>query len=351
MAATPRLINPADLSRFLVDLLTTVGVSNTNAAMMAEVFTWANLRGVDSHGVARIPRYVELFDSGEANKKPNIVETKPKPAVIQMDADFAPGPVALSRAVDLAVELAHEQGVGWVQVKHTVHAGAIGYYVERAAKQGVVGIGMLAGMPNMAYPGAKGPAVATSPFAVGVPAGNASPFLLDMATATIALGKIKQFKIKGLPLPENAAVTAEGIPTTDASEAKMPLPLGGMKGAGLSLAFELLTSVLSGSPIVAPFHAKAEGAKRHRQNAVIIALDPSVFGDPDMFGAAVAQTMDSIRNLEAVDANNPVGVPGDRGGAVAAKRSASGIPIPEKTWNELAQLSEKFGLTLPAEQS
>lgn len=348
MAKTPRLVNANELKQFLVNLLSTVGISTQNAKSMADVFIWANLRGVDSHGVARIPRYIELFESGEANKAPNMVEQQPKPSVINIDADFAPGPVAISRAVDLAAKLAKQQGVGWVQVKHTVHAGAIGYYVERAANLGVVGIAMLAGMPNMAYPGAKGPAVATSPFAVGIPAKGTSPFLLDMATATIALGKIKQYKIKGLPLPENAAVTAEGIPTTDASEAKMPLPLGGMKGAGMSLAFELMTSVLVGSPIVAPFHAKAEGAKKHRQNAVIICVDPAVFGDPDIFGAAVADTMQSIRNLEPLDTDSPVGVPGDRGSAIALQRAANGIPVPNATWDNLEALAKKYELKLPS---
>lgn len=344
MPPVKKRVDVNDLKTFVVDLLTAYDVNPEHAKSMADVFTWANLRGVDSHGVARVARYIELFDKGDANRTPDMVNHALRPALNMIDADFAPGAVAMTRGVDLAVDLAKTQGVGWVQVKNTVHAGAMGYYVERLANAGMVGIVMLAGMPNMAYPGARPAAVATSPFAVGVPSKDGAPFLLDMATATIALGKIKQYKIRGEALPENSAVTAEGLPTTDASLAKMPLPLGGMKGAGMSLAFELLTSVLSGGPVVSPIHNKVEGAKRHRQNAVVIAVDPAAFGDPDTFQAAVADTMASIRGLAPVDPDETVGVPGDRGGAIAQTRGSKGIPLPEPTLNELAELATAKGV-------
>jgi ureidoglycolate dehydrogenase (NAD+) len=346
--AAPQGIDASDLRRFVGELLVANGVDKASAAQMAEVFLWANLRGVDSHGVARVPRYLELFDSGEANRAPSIKERRLRPGVAMIAADYAPGAVALGRGTDLACQMAAEQGVAWVSVRETVHAGAMGYYVERAARAGMIGIVMLAGMPNMGWPGAKGAAVATSPLAIGIP-GDDGPFLLDMATAMIALGKINQYKIKGLPLPEGAAVTAEGVPTTDAALAKMPLPLGGMKGAGMSLAFELVTSVLSGVPVVAPLHARAEGAKRHRQNAVIIALDPSAFGDAAAIRRSVTATLGSIRGLTPLDPAEPVAVPGDRGAATAKKRVAKGVPIPKATWDELAALAEKFRIAPPQE--
>lgn len=115
-------------------------------------------------------------------------------------------------------------------------------------------------MPNMGYTGVKGAAVATSLLAVAVPADAQAPLVLDMATATIALGKIRQARASGTPLPEGAAATADGTPTTDPEQAVMPLPLGGAKGSGMSIAFELLTSVLVGAPIFASFHSDDPGA-------------------------------------------------------------------------------------------
>lgn len=345
--AEPRKIAHGDLRAFIETTFAKVGMNASDSAAMADVFLWANLRGVDSHGVSRVPRYVELFESGEANLKAQIGIEKLRPALALVSADHAPGPVALTKGMQLAIEIAREQGVGWVQVKETVHAGALGYYTERAADAGMVGLGFLAGMPNMAYPGARGSAVATSPFAITVPAKDHAPFSLDMATATIALGKINQYKMKGLQLPPDSAVTADGVPTTDPAEAKMPLPMGGIKGAGMSLGFELLTSVLAGVPIVAPFHAKTEGAKRHRQNAVLMAVDAAAFGDAEAYAASVARTLAAITGLSPLDEAAPVSVPGERGAKTAAKRKAEGIPLPGGTWKSLTEMAEKLGLDLP----
>jgi ureidoglycolate dehydrogenase (NAD+) len=343
--AEPSKVAASALRAFIEKTFTTVGMSADDAAAMADVFLWANLRGVDSHGVARVPRYVELFASGEANLNAEIRVDRPRPGVAFVSADHAPGPVALSKGMQCAIDIAREQGVGWVQVKETVHAGALGYYTELAANQGMIGLGFLAGMPNMAYPGARGAAVATSPFAVTVPAGDRAPFSLDMATAMIALGKINQYKMKGLQLPPDSAVTADGTPTTDPAEAKMPLPLGGIKGAGMSLGFELLTSVLAGVPIVAPFHG--EGNKRHRQNAVLIAVDPAAFGDGGAYATAVAETLSAITGLTPLDEAAPVSVPGERGTRTAQARSDVGVPLPKGTWTALGEMAEKLGIELP----
>jgi ureidoglycolate dehydrogenase (NAD+) len=344
MPPAPIRVAADALDDFSRRLLTADGVDTTHAARMAEVFVWANLRGVDSHGVARLPRYLELFASGEANRTPNMVVSRPRPAVALIDADHAPGAVAMGQAVDLAIAIARDEGAAWVQVRHTVHAGAVGAYAEAAARAGMVGLVMLAGMPNMAWPGVQGAAVATSPIAIGVPAAGGAPFLLDMATAMIALGKIKQYEMRGEPLPEGSAVTADGEPTTDAAQAKMPLPLGGIKGAGLSLAFELATSVLAGSPIVAPVHAKAPGARRHRQNAAVVVVDPACFGPADAFATAVANTLAAIRGLPPLREGSAMGVPGDRGAATAAKRRTGGIPLPAKLVEELDALAAAAGL-------
>ncbi len=231
--------------------------------------------------------------------------------------------------------------------KRQVHTGAIGYYVSKIAEQGLVGIGYVAGMPNMAYTGVKGAAVATSPLAIAVPAQAHAPLLLDMATATIALGKIRQAKASGTQLPEGAAATADGTPTTDPELAVMPLPLGGAKGSGMSLAFELLTSVLVGAPIFAAFHSDDPQGRKHRQNALLIALDPAAFGDPAAFTEAVDATLATLKQLPPADGAEGVFYPGERSAAVAESRGAKGIPVAPKVWRELTEAAGRFGLTLP----
>ncbi|KPI00176.1 (R)-2-hydroxyacid dehydrogenase [Actinobacteria bacterium OK074] len=341
------LVPAEDLRTFAAALLEKGGLGPEHARTTADVFVWAAQRGVDSHGTARVPAYLELLAKGVANADPDITVESSAPGTAVLDADRAPGPVALSAAADEAVRRARSTGIASVGVRRTVHTGAIGYYVSRIAEQGLVGIGFVAGMPNMGYTGVKGPAVATSPLAIAVPANEHAPLVLDMATATIALGKIRQAKASGTPLPEGAAATEDGTPTTDPDKAVMPLPLGGAKGSGMSIAFELLTSVLVGAPIFAAFHSDDPQGRKHRQNALLIAIDPAAFGDPEAFTAAVDATLSTLKALPPADGAEGVFYPGERSAKVAEGRGAKGVPVAPKVWRELTEAAGRFGITPP----
>lgn len=350
MSTTPsKVLVPADdLSAFAAALLEKGGLSAEHARTTADVLVWAARRGVDSHGTARVPAYLDLLAQGVANAAPRITVESTTPAAAVLDADRAPGPVALGAAADEAVRRARETGIASVGVRRTVHTGAIGYYVSKIAEQGLVGIGFVAGMPNMVYTGVKGAAVATSPLAIAVPAREHAPLLLDMATATIALGKIRQARANGTPLPDGAAATQDGTPTTDPEQAAMPLPLGGAKGSGMSLAFELLTSVLVGAPIFSAFHSHDPQRREHRQNALLIALDPAAFGDPDAFVGAVDDTLATLKALPVADGADGVFYPGERSASVAEERGAKGVPVAPKAWRELTERAERLGVTPPS---
>src|SRR5258708_14285368 len=189
-----------------------LGACAADAKTIAEVLVWANLRGVDSHGISRIPRYVELFESGEAKVRPSVVVAQPQTSIVTIDADGGPGAVARSRGVREAVTTARNTGIAWAAVRGTVHTGAIGYYTAQVAAAGMAGIGIVAGVPNMAYTGARGAAVATSPLSIAVPSRSYGEGVLDMATAVIALGRIGPLRATGPAPPGGAAPTAEGRP-------------------------------------------------------------------------------------------------------------------------------------------
>lgn len=242
---------------------------------------------------------------------------------------------------------AKENSIATVAVRRTVHTGAIGHSVSRIAGQGLIGIGFVSGMPNTVYTGVKGAAVATSPLVIAVPAGHRDPLLLDMAAATIALGRIRRARASGTPLPEGAAATADGTPTTDPAEAVMPLPLGGAKGSGMSLAFELITSVLVGAPIFSAFHSDGPQGRKHRQNALLVAIDPAAFGDPDTFVASVDTTLDTLKRLPPAEAVDGVFYPGERSAATAVARGASGIAVAPKVWQQLTAAAAEAGVTVP----
>ncbi|MFF7365749.1 Ldh family oxidoreductase [Streptomyces sp. NPDC008125] len=341
------LVPAEDLRTFSAALLEKGGLAAEAARTTADVFVWAALRGVDSHGIARVPAYLDLLAKGVANAKAELTVESSTPAATVIDADHAPGPVALTAAAAEAVSRARTSGIAAVAVRRTVHTGAIGYYVSKIAEQGLIGIGFVSGMPNMGYTGVKGAAVATSPLAIAVPADAHAPLVLDMATATIALGKIRQAKASGIPLPEGAAATADGTPTTDPEQAVMPLPLGGAKGSGMSITFELLTSVLVGAPIFASFHSDDPKGRKHRQNALLIALDPAAFGDPAAFTTAVDTTLTALKGLPRADDASGVFYPGERSAALAVERSEKGLPVAPKVWRELGERAAGFGITPP----
>jgi LDH2 family malate/lactate/ureidoglycolate dehydrogenase len=345
---------PADKKRYSAKDLTTLvhgifratGLSDEDARTVADVLVWANVRGIDSHGVSRVATYLGLFEKGLAKAQPNMVTARPATAVVTVDADGAPGPVAMTHAMHQAISVARDTGVAWAGVRGTVHTGAVGYYATQAAEAGLIGIGIVAGMPNMAYAGTSVAGVATSPLTIAVPAGRHPTALLDMATATIALGKIAQYKINGLSLPEGAALTKDGDPTTDPAEAAIPTAMAGAKGAGMSLMFELLTSVLLNNPIVSEFHGGTQEGRRHRQNAALIAVDVAAFGPRQRFLDAVDETLDAVLGLPAAG-DSPVSYPGQRSAAVAEERTARGIPVAAKTWQALVEAAETYGLAVP----
>lgn len=335
----------SDLEQLVTHIYVAHGMRESDAETLARVLVWANLRGIDSHGVSRALRYVELCEKGEAKAQPDIRIEQTRPAVLSIDADRAPGPVALDAAMRAAIKTALDTGVAWAAVGGTTLTGAVGYYTSLAAERGMVGVCIVAGMPNMGYEGARGAAVATSPLSIAVPGEKYPAVLLDMATAVIALGKITQFKNQGKELPPGVAATKEGEPTTDPELAAVPLPLGGAKGSGMSLVFELLASVMTGNAIVSSFHA---GDRRHRQNGAVVALDPMAFTDIGEFRKGVDETVDALKALPRQEDEQEIRFPGERGAATEVERRANGIPLPKKVWESLTAEAEKLGLPATA---
>jgi LDH2 family malate/lactate/ureidoglycolate dehydrogenase len=342
------IVGADELKGLVAGIFAARGASAADASAVADALVWANLRGVDSHGVSRVPRYLELFDKGESVADAVPTVERPRAAIAIVDAHAAPGPVAMNRAADEAITGARECGIGWASVRGTVHTGAIGYYTSRIADAGFAALGVVAGVPNMAYAGAKGAAVATSPLAVAVPAGKHEVVLLDMATAVMALGRIAQLKAAGKELPPGVALTADGEPTTDPALAKVPTPVGGAKGAGMSLVFEMLASGLVGNPIVPSFHAGTKEGKRHRQNGFLLAIDIAAFLPLDEFTATIDDTVDAIKSLPPAEGTSEILVPGERGRRTAAERVTAGIPLGLKVWRELSEVATALDMPVPA---
>ena len=318
------------------------GMLQQDADTVARVLVWANLRGMDTHGVVRVPRYMEWLRSGELNARPAMTTRNEAPACVLLEADRAAGPVSMVLATDLALGKAQAAGIGLCLVRGTTHTAALGYYTHRAAEAGMAAIAFSASGPNMAYHGARVAGVSTAPLALAVP-GADGPIALDMASGVVSLGRLALARRKGEALEPGWALDAQGLPTTDPRQAKLPLPLGGAKGSGLSLLIECLTSLLAGNPLLAEVLEGTPQGRRHRQNGAIIALDIARFVEPMQFGREVARLARDIKALPP-QSGEEILVPGERGARAAAQRSRDGIPLPEPVLEELRALARSLNM-------
>jgi len=335
-----------ELGRFLRDVLAAHGASAADAATVADGLVWANLRGGDGHGVARLPRYLKIIARGEIDPKAQPRLVHDRAATFILDGGHGFGPVAAMQAAAIAVARAKQLGVCFGLVRETTHTGAIGRYAQWMAQRGCAAIIMGAGPALMAYHGARVVSMATSPIAIAVPSGG-GPIVLDMASSTISNGKMMQARASGEPLPPGAVLTAAGEPTTDPLKAEILLPLGGPKGSGLGLMFEMLASVLAAAPI----QSRALGPEkrtRHTQNTAILAIDIATFrplADFTNDADALAAVLKALPRQAGVD---EITLPGERSQRTEVLRRKSGIPIPAKLWAELAEIAKAHAIKMPA---
>jgi ureidoglycolate dehydrogenase (NAD+) len=336
-------VTEAELRRFIVAVLQRREMAEAQAAQIADVLIWANLRGVDSHGVARLPAYVGMIDKGVMNVAPALTVSKDLPAGFVVAADRAPGPVAINYALDLLVSRTRQQGVATALIVQMTHSGALGYYAAKAADSGLACLAINASIPLMPYHGALGAAVGTNPLAMAVPGGEGGdPLVLDMAASVVSLGKLLQARRTGAPLEPGWFVDDAGLPTTEPAKASMTVPLGGAKGAGLSLMIECFASLLAANPIVADALQGTGGGGRHRQNALLIAFNIAAFVDLAAFRNEVARLAQSLKALPPAPGGSGSLMPGERGFAMMAKRRAEGIPLPPPVLAELTELARRL---------
>jgi LDH2 family malate/lactate/ureidoglycolate dehydrogenase len=323
----PVVVAPAKLAALVRDLFTRQGMPKADAEQVADALVWAEMRGLDTHGVVRAPRYVDLIRKGDLNPTPRIQRTQETEAAVVLDCDRAAGAVAMMAGVRAACEKAKKAGVGLALVKATTHTGALGYYTQHAAREGFAAIAFAASIPLMAYHGSRAAGVGTAPLSIAVP-GADEPLALDMASSVISMGALMRARVTGEPIPQGAALSAKGEPTTDSRKASIPLPLGGPKGSGLALMFECLASLLSGNPILAEAH---EGRGRHKQNALAIAIDVARFMPLDHFRREVARLVAAMRGLPH---DGEILMPGERGHR-NAQRAQAGVSVDADIYAEL----------------
>ncbi|MFH1567544.1 MAG: Ldh family oxidoreductase [Gemmatimonadota bacterium] len=348
MAEGERIVDWQDLRTFTAKVFAGAGMSEKDAAVEADVLVWANLRGVDSHGVQRVEEYLKRAEEGNMNPRAEIRVLRESAAALYLEGDHAFGPVVTVFAMEKVIAKAREQGVGWALIRNTTHQGAMGYYVEMAALAGLAGIAIVTNPPNMAPWGARAPGVHNSPIAIGVPGGRHRPLILDMAPSIAAGGTVQVAIDKGIPIPDTWALDAEGRPTTDPKQVKALRPAGEYKGSGLAMLFECLTSIMADNPLLVPTLLARGGVRPGKQNSVVAAVDIGFFGEVAGYGAHIDELVQGIKALPRAAGCDEIMVPGEVEDRVSQERQQKGIPLPAGTWRKLAAAAERFGLELPA---
>lgn len=328
--ASSELVKPADLSALASDVFEHCGVPRPDAEIGAEVALWAQLHGSDSHGIVHLPLYVRGLLDRTIKAQPAFAMTRPMPACAVLDADHGLGLVASRRAIDLAIDIAKQLGLGAVAVRNSSHFGAAGYYADRAAGQGLIGLAFTNAMPAIAPTGGSEGLLGTNPIGAAFPIPGADPVIADMATAVVARSRIRHALAAGQKsIPEGWALDPSGRPTTDPAVAVKGslLPIGGPKGYALSLMVEILCSALSdGEP---GFQVTYENMVKRPSNICqfFLVLNPEGFVGGERYGARMTHIAEVIGKAKAMEGEAPPRLPGARGHAVKRKAAAEGIAM------------------------
>lgn len=338
------------LRRQITSVFVSWGMAVAYAETAATVMVDTDLHGIDSHGIGMLPAYQAMQSAGRMDPTARFDVVKDFPSIALIDGMNGLGHPVSVRAMEMAVEKAGNTGIGVVSVRHSNHYGAAGYYARMAADQGMIGISMtstpgLALVPTFGREGRLG----TNPIAFAAPASDSPPFLLDMATTTVAVGKVTIAKRLGKEMPVGWATDQDGNPTTDASlarELRMLTPLGGTrelgshKGYGLAAMVEILCCTLSGSLPNAVSDPSTEDNTAFDVGHFFLALDPEIFRDDDDFGGELDALINALRGTTPSDPAQPVLVAGDPERAAYADRIEAGIPISDALFDEVRGVAE-----------
>ena len=345
---------PADrLTKFASSLLSAGGLALDESELVAASLVGANLRGHDSHGVMRIPFYLDTAKKGEVVPGADFTVIKESPSLLSADGNWGFGQTQARRLTERLIEKGKATGVGIGTLIRTSHIGRLGEYCELAADAGLVSMVMVnthGHSRRVAPVGGKAPRLGTNPLAIGVPHEQGT-LLLDFGTSATAEGKVRVKKIAGETCPDGWLLDPEGRPTNDpnllyGTPPGTIRPMGGdqaYKGFGLGLMVEIFAGALSGGVCIRETPINQNGNCVYMQ-----VLDPAHLGGAEHFTCEVAGLTDFVRGCPRIEGVDEILLPGDPERRSLERRSAAGIPFDDKNWSELVTLAGRLGVEAPS---
>jgi LDH2 family malate/lactate/ureidoglycolate dehydrogenase len=348
--AEPVRIMPDAAGRFASDLLKAKGVRSEDADIAARCLVRADLRGVDTHGIVRMPGYLDRIDRGLINPAPDLRFERVAPGAARLDGQNGLGFVIASRAVTEAIGIAGETGLGLVGIRNSTHYGMAATYLLQAVEAGFLAMVFTNASRAMPPWGGRAELLGTSPFAVAAPNPNGVPFVLDMSPTVAARGKIRKALRENRDIPDFWALDAEGRPTTDpeAALAGTLLPIGGPKGAGLSMMLDILCGVLTGANFAGDVANQYQTFDRPQGvGHFILILRPDLFLTADEFAARMEHLVHVVKSNPKAEGFDEIHMPGE----IEARREAThrriGIPFRKTDLDPLLQIAAAHGIAPP----
>jgi L-2-hydroxycarboxylate dehydrogenase (NAD+) len=347
------------LNNFSAAVFMRFGISAEDAAQAADVLATSDLRGIDSHGLARLHTYFEMLELGRINPSPNIRIVREKHSVATIDGDNGLGLVVAPKANAIAMDKAEKYGSGWVSVCNTNHFGIAGYYPLQALKRDLIGWAMTNTTKLVAPLWGAERMLGTNPIAIAFPGYKEPPIVIDMATSAVAYGKIEIALRKKDSVPKGWIVDGDGRDTTNPQNmidggAQLPLgsekDLGGHKGYALAAMVDILCCVLSGAnwgPFAPPFALRQEIPKRSVGKGIghfFGAMQIDGFIDKDQFKKQIDEWIRVFRNTKPAPGTNGPLIPGDPEREAEAIRTKEGIPLLKPVVDDLMDISKKTGI-------
>ena len=356
-----QLFEKKGLHSFVQQVFEKIGYNAKQAQKATEVLVSADLRGIDSHGVARLSGYVRLWEAGRVNANPEIKIVHETPGTAVVDGDAALGLVVAPFAMETAIKKARNVGTGWVAIKNSNHFGIAGYHAMMALPEDMIGIAMTNASPLVAPTYSAERLLGTNPIAVAIPANKQPPFVADFATTTAANGKLEILQRKGKEAPEGWIQDKEGNLTTNSfgvRDGGALLPLGGdfehgsHKGYCLGSIVDIFSAVLSGAnygpwaPPFVSFLPLVSDPVGEGLGHFVGAMRIDAFRPAEEFKAHMDNWIERFRNAKPVKGKEKVLIPGDPERETEAHRSKNGIPLIDKVVEDLQILSDKFSIPL-----
>lgn len=345
-------VNHQDIWNFVSDLFHAAGTSKEDADLVADVLIKADLRGVKSHGVSRIPIYIKRIEMGLVKPKADIKILHETPVSAVVDGGYNLGQITATKAMRLAIEKAKKTGVGIVCMNKSHHYGIAAYYSQMAADEDMIGFSCANTTALMAAPGGASKAIGNSPFSFAFPAKEQLPVVFDAACSAVAQGKIIVANINGQKIPDNWALDPEGNPTTDPAQALKGflLPMAGPKGYGIAVVMETLAGVLSGSDTGIHLGSIYNDLE-HPQDCgnFFMAIDLNAFGDAEAFKERMDQYILDMKNGKKAQNTKELFMPGEIELKKEAQSLEKGIEIEDDTFAPLIELAQKYHVELKYE--